>query len=361
MARPFRVIDTGLRGGRANIAFDQALIEARLADTIPDTVRFLRFTPSALVGRHQDISREVRVGHCRETGIELVRRITGGGAIYFDEGQLGWELVFKRAHLPFADLGEAAREICSGAAAGLRRLGVAAEYRPRNDIEVDGRKICGTGGFFEGDVLFYQGTLLIDVDPRRMMAALNVPEAKLKKRLLDDPAQRVTTLNTLLDGRLPDLETIQAALVAGLSERLGIDCAPGAVTPEEDSLAARLQAEEIGTDDFVFGIDSPERLGDVRRGSHTGAGGTVTAYVRLEGANADRLREVLFTGDFFIAPPRCLFDLEAALRGIKTADAPQAIERFFKNTAVGAISLTPGDFIQALTMAAAADLAEPVS
>jgi len=59
MANTFRIIDTGVREGRANIAFDAALIEERQADRVPDTIRFLRFPPTALIGRHQDLSREV--------------------------------------------------------------------------------------------------------------------------------------------------------------------------------------------------------------------------------------------------------------------------------------------------------------
>ena len=57
-------------------------------------------------------------------------------------------------------------------------LGVDAKFRPRNDIEVDGRKISGTGGFFDGDVLIYQGTVLVDMNPQQMVGALNIREAK---------------------------------------------------------------------------------------------------------------------------------------------------------------------------------------
>ena len=140
MPRIFRVIDTGLRDGRANIAFDAAMIEAHKAGEIPDTIRFLRFPPTALVGRHQALSEELRLDHCRKNGIGVVRRITGGGAIYFDEGQLGWELVFGRSTLGITNLAELTKAICEAAALGLRTLGVAANYRPRNDIEVEGRK-----------------------------------------------------------------------------------------------------------------------------------------------------------------------------------------------------------------------------
>lgn len=343
MGKPFRVIDTGIRDARRQIAFDQALIDAHQARQIPDTIRFLRFPPSALVGRHQALSREIKREHCRARGIGIARRITGGGAIYFDEGQLGWELIFHRATLGIGSLADLARDICEAAAAGLSKLGIDARYRPRNDIEVDGRKVSGTGGFFDGDTLFYQGTVLIDMNAADMVAALNVAEAKLAKRVLDSAAQRVVTLRELL-GAAPAIEAVQEALLAGFSERLGIAPARGAITAAEEALAARLHDEEIGTDAFVMEIDDPGADEGVFSGSHTGAGGTITAYVRLEGARHERIREVLITGDFFVTPPRIIFDLEAALRTVAVADAGDVIEKFFAHAKTGLLSVTPADF-----------------
>lgn len=353
MTRPFRVIDTGIRDGRRQIAFDQALIDLHRARAIPDTIRFLRFPPTALVGRHQDLSREVKLGHCRARGIGVARRITGGGALYFDEGQLGWELVFHRSTLALATLAELARAICEAAAAGLSRLGVDARYRPRNDIEVGGRKVSGTGGFFDGDTLFYQGTVLIDLDPADMIAALNVPQAKLAKRALDSAAQRVVTLKELL-GAAPSIAAVQEALLAGFAERLGIDIVRGEITAAEEATAARLHDEEIGTEAFVAEIDRPEADGEVRCGTHTGAGGTVTVYVRLEGARDERIREALVTGDFFVTPPRVIYDLEGALRGVAVGEVREAIERFFAGAAVGLLTVTPADFACAFEAALAA-------
>ncbi|MBU6485056.1 MAG: lipoate--protein ligase family protein [Betaproteobacteria bacterium] len=352
-SRPFRVIDTGLRPGRAQIAFDQAMIDAHKAGEIPDSIRFLRFPPTALVGRHQALSREVRVDYCRANGIGIARRVTGGGAIYFDEGQLGWSLVFGRGTLAIASLGDLAREICEAAAAGLRRLGIDAQYRPRNDIEVGGRKISGTGGFFDGDTLFYQGTVLVDMDPAHMLAALNVPEAKLARRALDSASQRVVTLQELL-GSAPDLAVIKAALLEGFTERLGIAPAPGDISAREEALASTRFEEEIGTEAFVASIDDPSASADVRSASHTGAGGTITAWVRLEGPRLARLREVLITGDFFVTPPRTVFDLESALRGVDASVVRAAVIRFFERAQVGLLSVAPGDFADAIEAAIAA-------
>jgi lipoate-protein ligase A len=352
MDKAFRVIDTGLRDGRRNIAFDQALIDAHRAGRIADTVRFLRFVPTALVGRHQALAHEINLAHCRARGIGVARRITGGGAIYFDEGQLGWELVFHRATLGIGSLAELTREICGAAAAGLSKLGVDARYRPRNDIEVGGRKLSGTGGFFDGDTLFYQGTVLIDMNPADMVAALNVPEAKLAKRALDSAAQRVVTLRELL-GFAPAIEAVQEALLAGFADRLGIAPARGAISVEEETLAARLHDEEIGTDAFVAEIEDPGAAAGMLSGGHTGAGGTITFHVRLEGARQARIREALITGDFFVTPPRTIFDLEAALRGVAVVHAGDTIEEFFTRAKTGLLSVTPADFRAAFAAAVA--------
>ena len=348
MSQAFRIIDTGVREGRANIAFDAALIEARQNGDVPDTIRFLRFPPTALIGRHQDLSREIDLEYCERHGVGTVRRITGGGAIYLDEGQLGWELVFHRASLGVAALPDLAREICNAAALGFRRLGVDAQFRPRNDIEVDGRKISGTGGFYDGDVLIYQGTVLVDLEPQRMVSALRVPSAKLAKRELDTAAQRVVTLKELLGDRLPNLDVIQSALIAGFCEGLGIEAEPGDITTHEEALATQFFDDEIGSDEFVAEIDNPAAADGVLAGTHSGAGGTVDAFVKLEGQRRDVLQRVLVSGDFFVTPPRVVFDLEASLMGVKLSELEQAIDDFFEHTDVGMLSVTPADFLSAI-------------
>jgi lipoate-protein ligase A len=349
----FRVIDSGVREGRRQIAFDQALIDLHKAGQLPDTIRFLRFPPTALIGRHQALSQEVNVDYCRARGIGIARRITGGGAIYFDEGQLGWELVFARATLRLASLDGVARELCEAAAGGLRTLGVEATYRPRNDIEVDGRKVGGTGGFFDGDTLFYQGTVLIDTDPADMLAALKVPAAKLAKRALDSAASRVVTLKELL-GTAPDVAAVREALLRGFSERLGIEPVPGAITAEEEALSLQYHATEIGTEAFVAEIDDPQAMPAAACGSFTGRGGTITAYVRLTGPRRDSICECLITGDFLLTPPRAVYDLEAALRGIPVTGVRAAVECFFAHAKADLLSVAPGEFATAIEAAVTA-------
>jgi lipoate-protein ligase A len=270
--------------------------------------------------------------------------MTGGGAIYLDEGQLGWELVFHRSSLGIAALPDIAREICNAAAAGISELGVNAKFRPRNDIEVDGRKISGTGGFFDGDILIYQGTVLVDMNAEQMVKVLNVPQSKLNKHKLDSAEQRVVTLKELLGDALPDMETIKAALVKGFTEGFGIDAKAGEITEAEEMLAKKYSDSEIGTDEFVAEIDNPADSDDLLAGTHTGAGGTINSFVKLEGPTHQILQRVLISGDFFVTPPRVVFDLEAHLQGSRLPEIEPRIKQFFEETDIGMLSVTADDF-----------------
>jgi lipoate-protein ligase A len=262
-----------------------------------------------------------------------------------DEGQFGFELLFNRKRLDLGTLSEVAQAVCEAAAEGLKLLGIDARFRPRNDIEVGGRKISGSGGFFDGDTIFYQGTLLVDMNPRKMLDVLNVPREKLAKRALDSAEQRVVTLRELLGESTPSLSRIKNALLHGFERRLGIAAAPGDVTADEETEARRIFDEEIGRDEFVEELDDPEHHAGVLSASVTGRGGTISAHVRLEGR---RIREVLVTGDFFVTPPRTILDLEAGLRGIDIADVANRIESFFTATPIGMLSATSKDFADAI-------------
>lgn len=347
---PFRVIETGVRPCREQMAFDQALIEGHRAGTTPDTIRFLTFPPSVLVGRHQAISQELNLPACRAAGVGIGRRVTGGGALYLDEGQFGWEIVADRRRLGLTSLTDVARAFCEAAAAGLSRLGIAARYRPRNDIEVDGRKISGTGGFFDDDTIFYQGTVLVAMDGAKMASLLNIPAAKLARHGQTSAAARVVTLTELFHGAPPPAAEVKEALLAGFAEHLGIAPAWGAISATEEKAAARIFAEEIGQDDFVYGIDDPSRPAQVLTATHASPGGTISAHLRLE---RDQIREVVFTGDFFVTPPRTIPDLEAHLRGTPSDDVRDTVQAFFAQAGTGLLSASPADFATALEAAIA--------
>lgn len=349
MSAAFRVVDTGTLTGRENIALDKALIEARIDGEIDNTIRFIGFKPSALVGRHQDLAQELNLDACEELGVQTVRRMTGGGAIYMDEGQLGWALVCERRVFGKVTLQSITEKICTAIASGISKLGVEARFRPRNDIEIEGRKVSGTGGFFDGEILIFQGTVILDLDPQKMMAVLNVPQAKLEKRQLEDAGARVTSLKAEL-GELPDLELLKSSLLTGLRQELGIETIEGELSVGEKVRAEEALREQIGTEEFVAEISNPARKSDVLVGRNTGQ--NLTAYLRVDGHQDNRIREVMFVGDVFVTPPRAVMDLESLLRGSLLADVEEKVLDFFNSSGTSTLGTPESDFSDAILNAA---------
>jgi lipoate---protein ligase len=245
MSAGLRIIDTGVMPSRWNVAVTAALIELHRAEPLVDTIRFHRYPRSVLVGRHQDLEAEVDVERCRKDGVEIARRVTGGGTVYMSPSILAWDIVAERYRLG-PGLTEVSLRIGSAVAAGLRRLGLAAKYNAPGDIEIDGRKICGSCGCFEGPTMVMQGTILIEFD-RDEMAGLLKPRPGAPK-----PVSRVTSLSSCL-GRVPPIEEVQAGLLAELT-----DACPASITIEdlgahELTLAEKLLAGELGSDEFAMG------------------------------------------------------------------------------------------------------------
>ena len=132
----WRLLDTETLRAAENFAYNKTLLEGHQKSISPHTLRFLQFKPSALVGFHQAVSQEIKIDYCRSHGIDIQRRITGGGALFFDSSVLGWELYLDKITLKTADMTRITSRICGAVANGIASLGVQAKFRPRNDIEI---------------------------------------------------------------------------------------------------------------------------------------------------------------------------------------------------------------------------------
>lgn len=249
----WRWIDTGVRRPAENLALNRALLEARQAREIPSTLRFLRFTPAALVGHHQDPAQELDLAYCASRGIAVQRRLTGGGAIYLDENVLGWELYLESRDVGTPEMAAISRRVCTAAAAAIRALGAAAEYRAPTDIVVAGRKISGTGGALDGDALLYQGTLLVDFDVEVMLRALAATAPRVTPEFLAGARQSVVNLRELV-APLPELDRIEAAFVAAFACEFGASIERGELGERE---LARYRAALAEIDDPAW-VGLPE-------------------------------------------------------------------------------------------------------
>jgi lipoate-protein ligase A len=313
--REFRLLDTGPLTAAANMCLDKIILEEVAERQAPPTVRFLQFSPAAaLVGYHQDVDLEVRWDYCVSHGIDINRRHTGGGAIFFQESALGWELYGIPGEEPFIGSYEAILyRICAIAASGLSRLGFSAAFRPRNDIEVDGRKISGTGGTTISGGFMFQGTVLVENEVDLFLRALRVPVEKLKKREIESLMERICFLSDLLSPT-PAVSTIKDALADEFAEKLNIRLVPGDLTKREE----RRLTEEIGFFDspaWVMGRTRPSVEGQATRSITQTDAGTLRVHL-WPSPGGKRVRQALIAGDFFTVPKRLIHDLEAVLVGL---------------------------------------------
>jgi lipoate---protein ligase len=341
----WRLLDTGTRRAAENFALNRAILEARKRGIVASTLRFLQFGPSALIGYHQSVEQELDVEFCRLHGVEIQRRVTGGGAIYMDESVLGWELYLVKSDLGTADMTAVSRRICEVAARAVSAFGVEASYRPLTDIEVNGRKIAGTGGAFDGNALLYQGTLLLDFDIERMLRCLRLPAEMLSPEAIDGARARVVNLRELL-GVVPPLEKVKHRIASEFGAELGVVFEPGELNPQEVRLF-REALREIDSRQWVNMVQRPRSDLPVIEGSQRLSAGVLRAAVAYDRPGA-RIKQVCFSGDFFVNPPRTVADLEAALKDCAVDNIAATIARFFHGRQIEMHSLAPSDFAVAI-------------
>jgi lipoate---protein ligase len=312
----WRLLDTPPMTAAENMALDDTLVALRGKGESPNTIHFLQFYPRCvLVGFHQSIDEEIREAYCRDHRIDINRRITGGGAIFFDESQLGWEVICDKAFFNVAIPDQRLFKIlCDPVIAALDLLGIVSSFRPRNDIEVNGRKISGTGGTESEGAFLFQGTMLVDFDVETMLRCLKIPVEKLKAKEIDSIKERVTCLRWEL-GHTPSIGAIKQAVRTGFEKKLGIRLEPGGLTDAEQ----RLFEEKLSYYRSRRWIDhvKPEfRRQEVIQSAYKADGGMVRFTLVLNPAGT-RLKNVFITGDFLSFPTRALFDMESRLRGLR--------------------------------------------
>ena len=342
MADMWRLIDTGLRPPAQNIALDRALLEARRADEVPSTLRFLRFPACALIGCDRSAGQELNLDYCQAAGVAIQRRITGGDVMWLDENQLVWELYLHRRDTGATDLKTVSRRLCHAAAAAVSALGVDARYRPHGDIEVDGRRVSDCAGVFDGDALLFQGTLLLDLDPASMLRASRLPMG-----VHGIARDRIASLKQLL-GAKPDAALIKRYLKEAFESEFGIEFGEGELTLSE---SARYQAalREIDHPDWTSVVALPAADAPVLEAELRLPSGRLSATVVFE-RRARAIRQVWFGGDLAVRPRRAVPDLEAALRQAPLDRLESRVAAFFGGRAVD-MPLEPRDFIDVVRLA----------
>jgi len=337
-------LDTGLRSAALNNACDRAWLLRHPEVRRPALLRFWRSSPAASIGAHQAVDRELRLDYCRVREIEVVRRPSGGGAIYLDPQQLGYSLVLDRAQvgtdLSFAQV---LGRFGAALAAGLTRLGITAQFAQPNDLEIAGRKIASFFVAANQSSLLLHGTVLLDADIRTMLEALRVPTEKLSPDGLAAARDRLVTVRECL-GESPPLHTVRQALQGGLADVLDVefrdlpeiepDILPDANAASDEAVWARAIDWSDAQEDWLEALWKTE-------------GGTLRGRAQLS-SDGGRLARVEFAGDLHFEPAAALDRFAHELEGTELETLGKRAESFFAQTPAATIGFDATDVVRLL-------------
>jgi len=253
MSDQWRLIDMRIEDAPTQMAIDEAIAIARLRHGTTNTIRLYRWNPSAVsIGYFQSIEKEVNLEACKEYDVDVIRRITGGGAVYHDfNGEITYSLVApERDPLMPADILESYQVICGAIVKGLKHIGVDSKFKPVNDIVSDGKKISGNAQTRRHGVILQHGTVLVDSNIERMFQVLRVSEAKISDKLIKAVQDRVTNIRRYL-GREIGFQLVHDALIKGFEESFNIKLVQGKLTVEEEQLVDELR-KKYASNEWVY-------------------------------------------------------------------------------------------------------------
>ncbi|MFX1370089.1 MAG: biotin/lipoate A/B protein ligase family protein [Promethearchaeota archaeon] len=247
-----RFLDLAEYNAFTNMAIDEAIMRSIQAGQSPPTLRLYRWKPSAVsIGTFQGMTEEVDLEYCRTRGIDYIRRITGGGAVYHDyEGEVTYSIILPRGHrLAPEDIIESYRILCKGIVKALDYLGISSEFKPINDIVTGGKKISGNAQTRRYSCVLQHGTILLDLDVEVMFSVLKVPQEKISDKMIQDVKQRVTSVRDIL-GEDITMHDLSQALRSGFAESLKVELDNGALSATEAELANTLSNEQYRRDEW---------------------------------------------------------------------------------------------------------------
>ena len=319
----------GITDPRINLAIEEyALKNLNINETY---LLFYINKPSIIIGKNQNTIEEINTEYVEENGITVVRRLSGGGAVYHDLGNLNFSFITKDDGESFHNF----RKFTEPVINALKKLGVNAELSGRNDIEVEGRKISGNAQFSTRGRMFSHGTLLLDSEIEHVVSALKVKKDKIESKGIKSIRSRVANISEFLEKKVT-VEEFRQLLLTNIFE--GLDKIPEYVLTEEDwEKIHQLSEERYQTWEWNYGKSPKFNL----QHSHRFPVGSID--VRLE-VNKGIIDHCKIYGDFFGVGE--VQDIEERLTNVKyeRASLEKALEdvdikHYFGN-------ITKEDFIQ---------------
>lgn len=296
-----RFIDNqGITDPRVNLAVEEYALRHLPADD--DYLLFYINEPSIIIGKNQNTAEEINAEYVRERGIHVVRRLSGGGAVYHDLGNLNYSFITKDDGQSFHNY----RKFTEPVIRALREMGVEAELTGRNDIQVGSRKISGNAQFATKGRMYTHGTLLFASEMEHIVSALHVDPDKIQSKGVKSIRARVANISEFLPERL----TIKAFRERLLHSIFANSDVPVYKLDEQDWEQIRaISAERYGNWDWNYGR-SP--AADFKKKKRIEGIGTIDVRLKV---SKGVMEEVRIFGDFFGTAD--VAELERKLTGIR--------------------------------------------
>lgn len=311
MEKTVHYLETGSKDPRYNLAFEEFVLTHR---TEGEYLMLWQNENTVVVGQNQNTEEEIDRAFVEAHGITVVRRTTGGGAVYHDLGNLNYSFI--------TDSGDAEQitmtRFTQPVVAALQGLGLQAEAAGRNDILVEGKKVSGTAQRLVGSRILYHGTMLFDSDPSMVAGALRADPAKFQSKSSKSVRSRIGNIRSFLrqDMTLPAFwDYLKQTLAQGgeLQEEH--------LTPEELEEVRRLRDEKYATWEWTYGRSPKYTMTNRRKWD----GGILEPRIAVEEGH---ITQAAFFGDFLSLTS--LEPLTEALKGclFRQEEMGQVLSRF---------------------------------
>ena len=310
MADKVLYLETGSQDPAFNLAFEEYVLTNRREGAY---LLLWQNDNTIVIGQNQNAEAEINRAFVEEHGIHVVRRTTGGGAVYHDLGNLNYSFI--------TDAGDAERltmeRFTVPIVNALRGLGLQAEASGRNDILVEGRKVSGTAQRLAKNRILHHGTLLFDANPGMVAGALQVDPEKFRSKSAKSVRSRIGNIREFLSTDM-DLPAFWEYLKTALA---GDGLVTGALSAEELERVNDLKRSKYDTWEWTFGRSPKYDMVNKRYWD----GGCLEVHAAVE---KGLLTDIAFFGDFL---SRCPLDgLTEALRGcaFRREDVAAVLEQY---------------------------------
>lgn len=281
--------------------------------------------PCILLGKNQNAYSEINTEYIRLNNISLVRRITGGGTVYNDFGNLNFTFIAKRESVDFADF----KRFTVPVIAALQKLGIPAEFKGRNDLVIEDKKFSGNAQCWLKDKVLHHGTLLFNTDLTALAKSLNVSKLKLLSKGIQSTKSRVCNISDYINTQM-DIYQFKEYLFNEVAISLNADIYN--LTNEDISKAQIIADEKYRKDSWNY--NEKNNFSILKEDKF--AGGILSSEILVKDGF---IENIVFYGDFFSVKDSS--EISAILKGseysyetIRQTLSKIDLDNYFKNITI---------------------------